>query len=77
MVEKVQIRLTGRKGQVDGYVEMILGILGMTGVLVNHKLSKKDRAVGVSRIYIDLDLRTPPLGNLGDADMPEYTGGDE
>lgn len=70
----VQIRVTGRKGQVDGYVEMILGTLMLSGVLVNHQLGKKDRAGGVSQIYMDLNLLPAPLGNIGDGDIVDYKG---
>lgn len=76
-MEKIQIRLTGKTGKIDGYAETILGIFFMTGMLRQHKIGKKVRAGGITQIYIDLEVRPVPLGHLGEADLPEYEGGEE
>lgn len=75
--ESVQIRVTGRVGQVDGYVEMILGIYAMSGLLLAHKIGKRVRPGGVIQIYLDMTLKTPPLGNIGTQDIPVYHGDNE
>lgn len=75
--KRIQIRVTGASGETDGYVEMLLGMLHFTNVLVSHNLSKKRRAGGVIQIYMDLVLRPAPIGNLGENDMKEYEGDQE
>lgn len=68
---QVEIRITGKTGEIDGYVEFALGMFNFGGLLIDHKLSKTTRADGQTEIYIDLVLKAPPLGNLGEADIPE------
>lgn len=70
-MDKIQIRVTGKTGKIDGHVESILGLLLMTGVLLKQKLSKRLRPNGITQIYIDLELRPAPLGNLGEMDIPD------
>lgn len=72
--KKVQIRLTGETGQVDGYMEMFIGMLVMTGVLGSVNKSKRSIHPGETQIYLDVEMLPPPLGNLGEDDMPTYGG---
>lgn len=70
-MDKIQIRVTGQTGKIDGHVESILGTFAMMGVLLKRKLSKRVRPNGITQIYIDLELKPPPLGNLGEDDIPD------
>lgn len=72
--EKIQIRLTGESGKIDGYMEMIIGMLVMTGVMKSVNKSKRSIHPGETQIYLDVEILPPPLGNLGDDDLPTYGG---
>ncbi len=72
--KKVQIRLTGETGEIDGYMEMFIGMLVMTGVIGTLSKSKRNIHPGETQIYLDVEMLPPPLGNLGDDDLPPYTG---
>jgi len=71
---RVQIRVTGKDNEIDGYVEIILGVFAMSNVLVSHRLSKRPRQTGITQLYIDAELAHPPLGHMGTQDLPEYDG---
>lgn len=71
---QVQARLTGTTGQIDGVMEMVIGMFVMTGVVVNISKSKRNPADGQTSIYLDIEMLPPPLGNLGEGDLTEYTG---
>lgn len=73
-VSKIQVRLTGKTGEVDGYAEFIIGTMVLGGILLSVNTGVKRRPHGISQIYIDLDLKKPPLGHLGETDLSEYTG---
>jgi len=72
---QVEFRIKGQTGQIDGYVEMILGVFAF-GLLIKQKLSKRTLPGGTTEIYIDAELRAAPLGNLGDTDIPERPADD-
>jgi hypothetical protein len=67
----VQFRLMGKTGEIDGYLEILLGLFGLSGIVLNYKLSKTTREDGKTEIYIDVWLKAPPLGHLGENDIPE------
>lgn len=67
----IEIRFTGKTGQIDGYVEMMLGILVMSNMLRAHHLTKKTRPNGTTVIYLDVEVMPPPLGHLGEGDIDE------
>ena len=70
-MHKLSMRLTGKQGEVDGYMEMLLGFWAMSGVLVDYTATKKNRNNGTVQIYLDFTLKAPPLGHLGEDDIPE------
>jgi hypothetical protein len=72
--QKVQIRLTGETGKVDGYMEIVVGMLFMTGVVGSLQKSKRSIHPGETQIYLELEMLPPPLGNLGEDDLPTYAG---
>lgn len=72
--KNVQIRITGKSGEVDGYMEMFIGMLVMTGVLKSVNKSKRNIHPGETQIYLDVEMLPPPLGNMGDDDLPQYDG---
>lgn len=71
---QVQVRLTGNTGEIDGVMEIVVGMFMMTNILldVNKYVTNDDK--GTSKIYLDFTLLPPPLGNLGEEDLPAYTG---
>lgn len=71
---QLQIRLTGKEGETDGIMEMLLGMLVMTGTLNGVERSKKLVDGGMVKIYMNVDMGAAPLGNLGVSDMPDYNG---
>lgn len=71
---KIQIRFTGKTGEIDGVMEMVIGALVMTGVLVNSRDSVTQYENGMSKIYVEAEVLTPPLGNLGEKGMHRYEG---
>lgn len=71
---KVQIRLTGKTGEIDGIMEIVVGMFMMTNILLSVDKSVTDNDRGTSKIYLDFILRPPPLGNQGEGDLPPYTG---
>ena len=72
MAQKIQVRFTGKKGKVDGYVETLLGTLMITGQLLKQpKFNKRYRDNDIVQIYVNLELQDPPLGNLGENDITE------
>lgn len=77
MMLHIQIRLTGKTGEVDGYAELISGMMIMAGMLRGQKLGKRQRPNGITQIYMDLDVKAPPLGHLGELDIPPYEGDTE
>lgn len=68
---ELEIRVTGKTGEVDGYVEIILGVLFMSGLLLKKTLSNRTRPNGKTQIYIDAHVPAAPLGHLGESDIPE------
>ena len=70
----IQVRLTGKTGQVDGVMEMVVGMFAMTGVLLRVDKYGTDDDKGTSKIYLEFVMMPPPLGNLGEGDLPPYTG---
>lgn len=72
--QRIQIRIHGKKGQIDGVMEIITGLLAISNVLRGKAEYRRDGQPGESYIYLDLDITPPPLGNLGESDLPEYKG---
>ena len=70
----VQVRLTGLTGQVDGLMEMVVGMFAMTGVLLRVDKYVTSDGKGTSKIYLEIVMQPPPLGNLGEGDLQPYTG---
>ena len=70
-MSELEIRFTGKTGQVDGYMEMILGMFALSGVVRSYKTSKRQRPNGISQVYLTCDMLPPPLGHLGEIDMPD------
>lgn len=68
---ELEIRFTGKTGEIDGYMEMMLGILVMANMLVSHHISKKVRPNGTTQIYLTVKLKRPPLGHLGEDDIED------
>jgi hypothetical protein len=75
--QQLQIRFTGKTGQVDGYVEILLGMFAMSQILVSHAITKKIRPNGITQIYADLVVLPPLLGHIGENDIPERMQEDE
>lgn len=74
--QSIQVRITGKTGEVDGYMEYILGTLSLGGTLISHKLSKRVRPNGITQLYIDATVSPAPIGNMGTDDIPERTDDD-
>ena len=72
--EKIQLRITGKTDHIDGVMEMLLGMFMVTGVLIHHHESATTGDNGISKIYVELEILTPPLGNLGEKGMYQYEG---
>ena len=70
----VQIRLTGNTGEIDGVMEMLVGMFVMSGVMLSVRKSVLSDGKGQSKIYLEIQILPPPLGNLGEDDLPEYRG---
>lgn len=70
----IQVRLTGETGKVDGVMEMVVGMFAMTGVLLKVEKSKTIKPDNQTAIYLEIDMLPPPLGNLGEEDIPAYSG---
>lgn len=69
-MNQISLRLRGKTGQIDGYAEMILGIFTVSGVLLKHSMTKKLRRHDITDIYLELTVKAPPLGHLGEDDIP-------
>lgn len=66
---KVRFEITG--DMPDGYAEILLGILSMSGMLRQHKLSKRKNADGKYTVILDVIGYAPPLGSMGLEDIPD------
>lgn len=60
-MQKIGIRITGNSDHIEGYTEIILGILTVSGVLIEHKERRYDRRNDKSQVYLELELMEPPL----------------
>lgn len=68
---KVRFEITG--DMVDGYAEILLGVMLMAGFLKRHKLSKRKNADGKYTLILDIEGNEPPLGSMGLEDIPNET----
>lgn len=66
---KVRFEISG--DMPDGYAEIIMGVLWMSGMIKNKKLSKRKNANGSYTIILDIEGHNPPLGSLGLEDIPD------
>lgn len=69
------VTMEGTTGQVDGYMEILLGVLAFTNLLVSSSGKRKQTKNGKSILIVRLDLLDPPLGHLGEddwIDLPHY-----
>lgn len=76
--EHVVCILEGRRGHLDGYWELIIGVLKVSGLLVAHTTKKTPLPSGLMRLTVTLELLPPPLGHLGESDFdtnPDSVGG--
>lgn len=71
---EIEIRITGKTGEVDGYLEILLGTMNLAGILRGHELSKIQRDDYKTELYIDAVVRQPPLGHQGEDDIPDRRG---
>lgn len=69
MNTKVTIEISG--DMVDGFAEIILGIMAMTNMLRKQTMTKRKNEDGSWTLILRLETRRPPLGSLGLADIPE------
>ena len=66
---KVRFEITG--DMPDGYAEIVMGILFMSGMLKSKKLSKRKNSNGSYTVILDIEGHKPPLGSLGLEDIPD------
>jgi len=71
---QVQLRLIGDEDETDGIMEVLMGMFVMMGTLNSIHRSKRTLPGNEVAIYMDIDCAPAPLGNLGTADLPAYTG---
>lgn len=70
MSETIEILLKGRKGAVDGYMEIMLGLWTLSGTLISYEvLNSVEAAPGQDAIFLRLQLQDAPLGHLGTSDL--------
>lgn len=66
---KVRFEITG--DMPDGYAEIILGVIHMSGMLRKHKLSKRKNPDGNYTVIVEIEGAAPPLGSMGLEDIPD------
>lgn len=69
MSNKLEVLLRGEAGKIDGYLEIMLGTLSMTGMLLAYDVRKAQGLPGEDLLVLQLQLREAPLGHLGTADI--------
>jgi len=69
MNTKVQIEISG--DMIDGFAEIIMGVLFMTGLLIRRTLTKRKNPDGSYTLILRLETKKPPLGSLGLKDIPD------
>lgn len=67
----LSVRLTGDEKGLDGYMELINGMMLMTNMLVAPPIvAKSKNDDGTWNIHIELLLNKPPLGSMSLDDIP-------
>lgn len=66
---KVRIEITG--DMPDGYAEIILGVLSLSGMLHAHQLTKRQNIDGKYTVILHITGKNPPLGSMGLEDIPD------
>lgn len=66
---KVRFEISG--DMVDGYAEILMGVMLMAGFLRSHNLAKRKNADGTYTLILDIVGAEPPLGSLGLEDIPD------
>jgi hypothetical protein len=66
---KVRFEIAG--DMPDGYAEIVLGVLLMSGLLRSQKLSKRKNPDGTYTVIVDVTGGLPPLGSMGLEDIPD------
>ena len=72
-MSELQVRFTGKTGEIDGYMEMVLGIFWATGLMLDYTMNKRQRPNSTTQIYLTLQMDTPPLGHMGESDIPDIS----
>lgn len=67
----VRFTVTGPTGKTDGYLDMVLGALFLSGTLRHKHLSKITHDNGTITLIADCVVNPPPLGHVGEDDIPE------
>jgi len=70
MMQTIRITVTGKYNQTDGYVELLLGSLGLSGAMKSYNLSREWENGKTDTIHIDAEMHELPLGHLGAQDIP-------
>lgn len=74
--KRVQITVLADSEDVDGYMEIIIGMLAMSNILVTQVESCQFKIEdGVTGVHMDMLCRRPPLGSLGLDDIPMCDNG--
>ena len=69
------VTMEGETGKVDGYMEVLLGVMAYSQLIIGTSAKRKQTKDGKSLLIIRLDLLNPPLGHLGEddwIDLPHY-----
>jgi len=66
---KVRFEITG--DMVDGYAEIILGLMLFSSLFDRYKMAKRKNPDGNYTIILDIEGKEPPLGSLGLEDIPD------
>lgn len=71
---QVSISVFGKTGKVDGYMEMIIGTLFVSDILLSPPVYQKITGDdGNTQLIAHVLLKTPPLGHMGEGDYSEVT----
>jgi len=65
----ITITISGPVGQIDGYMEIVLGSLLVQDLITAREQSVTEERNGLTTITLTLTLKDPLLGNLGTSDI--------